>query len=142
LVQEFFRKKGSSNTRFLHKLFNALRISAVDRSHFNLVGVAWLTDRIIKVHKLAFARLLGIKTIDGSFFHKQGNFPSHGFVEIAPADGRATLSAEQLDGVDFDVVRLFVHEAGDFTRECGPDIQTKCAWVNSRRKADEQPKEE
>jgi hypothetical protein len=96
--------------------------------------VAWITDRILKVDKVRFARLLGIRTIEGSLFHKQGNFPSHGFVEIAPEEGRRTLPPELLQDVDFDMVRLMIHGPGDFHRACGPDIMEKCKWFNLRRK--------
>jgi hypothetical protein len=63
-------------SRFLHKLVNALKITELDRSNFSLVGVAWVNDNVIKVDKVKFARFLGIKSVDGSLFHKQGNSPS------------------------------------------------------------------
>jgi hypothetical protein len=133
LVESFFRHKGSAHTRFLHKLFNALRISDVDRAYFNLVGVEWVNDRIIRVDKIKFARLLGLRTPDGALFHQQGNFPSHGFVEITPSESKAMLSPEVLRDVDFDRVRLFVHRPGDFFRGCGSEIEKRCRWENGRR---------
>jgi hypothetical protein len=133
LVESFFRRKCSSQTRFLHKLYNALRISEIDPSYFNIVGVEWVTDRVIRVNKVKFARLLGIRTPDGSLFHQQGNFPSHGFAEISPFEARANISPSHLDGVDFENVRLFVHRSGDFFRGCGPEIEAKCHWQNRRR---------
>jgi hypothetical protein len=45
--------------------------------------VRWVTDCVFLVQKVIFAQLLGVRTIDGSFFHQEGNFPSHGFVELA-----------------------------------------------------------
>jgi hypothetical protein len=134
LVEEFFRRKSGSNTRFVYKLFNALRITNLDSSYFDLVGVAWVTDRILKVDKFRFARLLGIRSIDGSLFHKQGNFPSHGFVELAHEQAMSMVSPELLQDIDFDIVRLMVHEPGDFFRGCGPDVLSKCPWFNSRKK--------
>jgi hypothetical protein len=133
LVNDFFTRKSSASSRFLHKLYNALTIAELDAAYFGLVGVAWVTDRVFKVDKVRFARLLGIKTIDGSLWHKQGNFPSHGFVEVSPADARRNLTPEQLEGVDFDVVRMVTHEANVFTRGVPPDIDERCRW-NGRKK--------
>jgi hypothetical protein len=117
----------------LHKLYNALAITELDPAYFGLVGVAWVTDRVFKVDKVRFAKLLGIRTIDGSLWHKQGNFPSHGFVELSPADARGTLEPEQIQGVDFDIVRLVTHEANAFVRGVPPDIDDGCRW-NGRKK--------
>jgi hypothetical protein len=135
LVTNFFTRKSSASSRFLHKLVNALKIVDEDSAHYDLVGVAWVTDTILKVDKVRFARLLGIKTIDGSLFHKQGNFPSHGFVEICPADARKMLSPQELEGVDFDIVRLITHEAGEFSRGNTPDVEDKCRWKGGKKEA-------
>jgi hypothetical protein len=134
LVDSFFRRKGSARTRFLHKLFNALRITEADPAYFNLVGVRWVTERIIRVDKVKFARLLGLRTPDGALFHRQGNFPSHGFAELTPSEARAVLSAEDCAGVDFDTVRLFVHRQGNFFKGCGEEIEKLCRWENRRRR--------
>jgi hypothetical protein len=133
LVTDFFRRKCSAKTRFLHKLFYAIRISEVDCAYFPLVGVQWESERIIKVDKYKFARLLGIKTIDGSLFHRHGNFPSHGFTEVGPIDARDALGPGAIEDVDFDNVRLVVHGSGAFAKGCGPEIEGQCAWVNTRR---------
>jgi hypothetical protein len=133
LVHNFFRRKSGTQTRFLHKLFNAIRISDTDCSYFNLVGVQWVTDRIIKVDKNKFARLLGIKSVDGALFHKQGNFPSHGFTEVTPTEAQRLVPHEELEDVDFENVRLFVHEGGAFLKGCGSEIERECRWVNIRR---------
>jgi hypothetical protein len=55
-------------------------------------------------------------------------------VEIAPDEARRTLPAEALVGVDFDIVRLFIHEPEHFFRGCGPDMLTKCKFINSRKR--------
>jgi hypothetical protein len=86
-------------TRFLHKLFNALKISEVRPSLYPFVGVQWVTDTILKVDKARFARLLGTKCIDGALFHQQGNFPSHGFAELRIEEARAAIPRELLSDV-------------------------------------------
>jgi hypothetical protein len=137
LVTDFFRKKSSSNSRFLHKLYNALKIYESDPFYAEFLGVEWLTDSVIKVEKAKFARLLGIKSVDGSLFHQQGNFPSHGFVEVSPAEARQLVPPDALVGVDFDDVRLVVHQSGEFRRGCGSDIEERCRWINGRKKGDQ-----
>jgi hypothetical protein len=133
LVKAFFTKKRSQNSRFCHKLVNALKITDCDRNYFNLISVAWVADTVFKVDKVRFARLLGIKAIDGSLFHRQGNFPSHGFVEVDVAEAKQMISREELQGVDFDIVRLMKHESGTFTRGITPHWDNQCRW-NGRMK--------
>jgi hypothetical protein len=134
LITGHFQKKSGSNTRFFHKLYNALKISEADPFYADFVGVEWVNDRVIKIDKKKFARLLGIRTIDGSLFHQQGNFPSHGFREIGPLEAKEILPAEELANVDYDVVRLLVHAPGDFVRGSTPQVFEKCRWINSRQK--------
>ena len=117
LVTEFFQRKSHSNSRFSHKLYNALKISNADPFYSMFLGVEWVTDRVLKVDKKAFARLLGVKTIDGSLFHQQGNFPSHGFIELKASDlPLYEIPPEAIETVDYDNVRLLVHSGGVFVR--------------------------
>jgi hypothetical protein len=134
LVADHFQKKSGSNTRFFHKLYNALKIADFDPFYTEFVGVEWVNERVIKIHKKKFARLLGIRTIDGSLFHQQGNFPSHGFRELGPQEAKAILSPEDLADVDYDVVRLLVHAPGDFVRTSSSQVFERCRWINSRQK--------
>jgi hypothetical protein len=133
LVREFFQKKNSGNTRFLHKLYNALRIAEFDPFYAEFVGLEWVNEKVIRIDKRKFARLMGIKAIDGSLFHQQGNFPSHGFIELGPQNRGEFANPEDLEGVDFDDVRLLVHSTGDFLRSSTPGALEKCRWINSRR---------
>jgi hypothetical protein len=134
LVRDFFQRKSSGNTRFLHKLYNALKISGSDPFYSEFVGAEWVNDRVLKIDKKTFARLLGIKAIDGSLFHRQGNFPSHGFIEIGPTNGRGLVDPNDLASVDHDDVRLLVHEPGKFQRTSTPDVLEKCHWINSKHR--------
>ncbi|OHT14374.1 hypothetical protein TRFO_15304 [Tritrichomonas foetus] len=134
LVSSFFQKRNNSTSRFSHKLFNALRLSTEFPNLTKYIGVEWITPTILKVDKVAFATLLKIKTVDGSLFHQQGNFPSHGFVELTEKEATQQLSAEQLLDVDYETVRLLRHPAGVFKKDCtGNDID-ELKWINSRRK--------
>jgi hypothetical protein len=113
---------------------NALEIVVEDPAYFDLVGVAWLTDTVLNVDEVRFARLLAVRTSDGSLFHKQANFPWHGFAEICHADARKMLSPRELEGVDIDVVRLVTHEAGEFCRGRIPDIEGSAGGMAQARK--------
>lgn len=134
IVSQFFQKKNNANSRFSHKLYNALRITDFDHFYYLFLGVEWVTDTILKVDKKQFARLLGIRTIDGSFFHQQGNFPSHGFVELDPATAQAQLNPKDLEDVDYDNVRLLTHQEGIFVRGCTESVLESCKWVSTKKR--------
>jgi hypothetical protein len=133
LVREFFQRKNNANCRFSHKLFNALQLSQTGAEWAKLVGVSWLNDTILRVDKRAFARLLGIRSIDGSLFHQQGNFPSHGFIEIGAGDVRDMCPADlDLSGVDFENVRLLFHAEKAFRRGCTEGDIDMCRWAGTK----------
>lgn len=115
LVYDFFQRKNSPNCRFLHKLYNALKISSVSDMYAELTGVQWVTSNVIKVSKGQFARLLGIKAVDGSLFHQQGNFPTHGFVELNRDQVQLLCPMLDISTIDFDEIRMVIHQLGLFT---------------------------
>jgi hypothetical protein len=132
-VSEFFQRKNNANCRFSHKLFNALTLGEFKPIYQNFTGVSWLTESILRVDKRVFARLLGIKSIDGSLFHQQGNFPSHGFFEIGSGDHhRFVPPGVDLTGVDFENVRLLIHPRRQFRKGCTSKDIEKCKWANWR----------
>jgi hypothetical protein len=134
VIADFFQRKNNANCRFSYKLFNALRLGELNQVYTQLTGVCWLNDTILRVDKRSFARLLGIKSIDGSLFYQQGNFPSHGFFEIGSGDQRQYCPPDlDLTGVDFENVRLLFHVDGQFRKGCtGKDIED-CRWANWRK---------
>ena len=85
IVIDFFRKKNSSKCLFIFKLYNALKLTEHNPEFIQICGISWYHKTCIRVIPAIFAKLLGIKAIDGSLFHKQGNFTTHGFVEVEPA---------------------------------------------------------
>jgi hypothetical protein len=135
LVRNFFQKKNHATGRFSHKLFNSLKITTEDSFYFEYIGVEWITEDVLKIDKRLFARLLGIKTIDGSLFHQQGNFPSHGFVELSDAEAKRRLPELDLGGIDYESVRLLTHEPGVFTKHCTEDAINRCKWVGPPRRS-------
>jgi hypothetical protein len=46
------------------------------------IGVRLVTDEVIIVEKFMLARLLGMRSVDGSLFHQQETFPSHRSLEL------------------------------------------------------------
>ena len=134
LVTEFFQKRNSSNCRFIHKLFNALQIAKAAPNLCRVLGVEWIAHNILRVDKYAFARLLKIRTIDGSLFHQQGNFPSHGFVELNETQAREMLTQEDLADVDYESVRLLMHKDGLFNRESQARDVDDCKYVSVRKR--------
>jgi len=131
IVSEFFQRKNNVNCRFYHKLFNALQISKYSPDLIPMVGVQWVTDTIFRVNAKAFARLLGIKSIDGALFHQQGNFPSHGFVEISKCDIKNMIPPESVKFVDCVVWKAFYHKTGALKRESSEDELPKCNWTKA-----------
>ena len=134
LVKDFFQRKNSKNSRFYHKLYNSLKIFESDPFYAEYLGIEWINNNVLKVDKQKFARLLGIKTIDGSLFHQQGNFPTHGFVELSTNNAKNFVSERDLVGVDYENVRLLVHQAGVFVRGCTENVIESCRWVNTRKR--------
>jgi hypothetical protein len=133
LVVKFFQRKNNANCRFPHKLFNALALVAHNPAMFNLIGVQWVTDRIFKVDKLIFGRLLGISSIDGGLFHQQGNFPSHGFGEVSGPEIDQLRMSYDLSDVDQDRVRLCYHKGGIFSKASNEDAVTRCKWITDNQ---------
>jgi hypothetical protein len=134
LVTDFFQRKNNGQCRFYHKLYNALRITFVDPDRYLVMGVEWVSQTIFKVDKRIFAQLLGIKAVDGSLFHQQGNFPSHGFLEVDWRQAQESVDPECLAGVDFDDVRLLMHQAGVFVRDATDTDIANCKWVRVRER--------
>jgi len=133
LITDFFQRKNNSNSRFSHKLFNALKLSD-DNRFTKIIGIKWITNEIIQVDKLAFARLLGIKSVDGSLFHQQGNFPSHGFIEVSYQDAKKSCPNLDLKSIDFENIRLLTHSNKIFVKGCSEKDIEECKWANSRSK--------
>jgi hypothetical protein len=129
LVTKFFQRKNNANCRFPHKLYNALVIVERDPAAFNLFGVEWITDQIFKVDKLIFARLLGIGAVDGGLFHRQGNFPSHGFAELTGQEIDPLRAIHDLSDVDQDRVRLMYHRSSGFAKGSNEEAVTRCKWI-------------
>jgi hypothetical protein len=93
------------------------------------LGIQWVTDEIFRVHRTNFARLIGVKTVEGGLFHQQGNFPSHGFVELSFVESDAISRAKGFGPCDLSVVRFMRHATGGFGRySTEASLQDRCKW--------------
>ena len=126
-IINFFQKKNNSNSRFLFKLYNALLIHKNYPELSKYVGVSFKTNELIKVEKRIFGRLIGVKTLDNSLFHQQGNFPSHGFEEVSAAEVSKICPGEVV--INPSEERYLIHKDKVFVKGC-----TESQVVNYRRK--------
>jgi hypothetical protein len=129
IVQTFFQRKSNVSCRFPHKLYNALTLVDKDPKYYDFIGVQWITDRIFKVDKFIFGRLLGLTAIDGGLFHHQGNFPTHGFIELSSAEADALRETCDLSELDLDRVRLLFNPTNAFYRNCDEASIANCKWI-------------
>jgi hypothetical protein len=129
LVLTFFRKRNSLHCKFPFKLVNALALTEKMIGLFPYVGVRWVTDTVLLVEKLVFAQLLGVRTVDGSFFHQQGNFPSHGFIELAFPEAQVIANENGIGEVDSTNMRFLKHGSGLFTRHSAELQIQQLKWV-------------
>ncbi|OHT10079.1 hypothetical protein TRFO_20815 [Tritrichomonas foetus] len=123
VVSDFFQRKNNSHCRFIHKLYNAVKLTEYDSKFIPFVGIQWVNEYVLRINRAVFAKLLGIKAIEGSLFHQQGNFPSHGFVELEPADVR-----KMFPDFDFSIDRLLMHHDRIFVRGCNEEEVIFCKW--------------
>lgn len=129
LVETYFHKRNSSPYRFTFKLYNALVLTEKYPSLLPLIGVTWQTNKVIKIFKTPFSRLIGTRVADNSLFHKQGNFPTHGFQELTSEEAMAqNIDIRQ---IDFDEVRLLIHLDDKFYRHCGEKVINSCIWMRN-----------
>jgi len=133
VVVDFFQRKNNANCRFSHKLFNAIQISKLVPNMLQYTGVEWVGPLVLKVNKKQFARLLGIHSIDGSLFHQQGNFTTHGFNEVGGEEAKSLIGEEAFTAMDFETVRLLIHQQKIFIRDCTEEDLDKCKWVSSKK---------
>lgn len=136
MVETHFQRRNHAPSRFILKLFNALRITDDNPALYQFMGVKWVNDVVICLNKFAFGQLLGISqpSTDGALLNAQGNFTTHGFVEVTRCDHLAQLNVnEDLVAVhrqDDNNCKFLVHAKGLLTRlVTGSDMESyKGGW--------------
>ena len=128
IVADFFQRKNNPYSRFHMKLYNALKLTEQRPDLKNLSGVEWVSPTIFIVNKARFARLLGINSINGSLFHKQGNFPTHGFCVPSQQYIIQQIGEKKYDETDSQECVFLFHKNGIFTQHCSEYDLLKCKW--------------
>lgn len=129
LISDYFRARSSKKLRFEHKLWNALQITKAYPDLVSIIGVIWVNEKVIKVYRDIFGRLLEITRATAALFNIQGSFSSHGFEQINDdqVDNAANLQ-ELLEDVDNSKIRLYFHKAGLFTQLSTENQVNHCKW--------------
>ena len=128
LIATFFRRRNSSNSKFPYKLYNSLRISELCPEFYPHIGIKWVNEDTLWIDREPFARLIGVKTVEGGLFHQQGNFPSHGFIELSFEESEALSKQLGLGKINLSKMRLVRHINGLFTRYCTENDIEFCKW--------------
>jgi hypothetical protein len=123
-----FRQFWRSRHQIFPTNFNALILVERNPGLWHFVGVQWVTDKVFRVDKLIFGRLLRIEKIDGGLFHRQGNFPSYGFRELDTNERGELTRRLGIENVDGDRLRLLYHEGGFFARGVTEELLSRCKW--------------
>ncbi|OHT11570.1 hypothetical protein TRFO_18930 [Tritrichomonas foetus] len=127
IIATFFHARSSAKVRFEHKLWNALQITKNHPTLFSIIGVCWISNTIIKVHKLTFGKFLALKKITSALFTSKGSFPSHGFIEISDLQ----LKSFHLNENDILECRFYTHKDQKFTILSTEEEISKCHWISS-----------
>jgi hypothetical protein len=113
----YFTRRNGLSRQFVFKLHNALRITMKFPQAYEFVGAIWVSPAVIKVNAPAFAALLGVKTVQGALFHKQGSFSRHGFTPVLRHGSADLTTASDCDDVDDYNVRLYTDRSRKFLRD-------------------------
>jgi hypothetical protein len=116
LRKMYFTRRNGIARQFEFKLYNALCITTAFPAAYEFVGAVWVCDRVMKIQASAFANLLGIHTVQGGLFHKQGNFSRHGFDHIFKSSSMELAKMPECEEVDDYQVRLYTDRLNRFVR--------------------------
>ena len=128
ICEEHFQGRSSKKLRFEYKLWNALQITKVYPSLYIFVGVVWLNDKVIKVHRHYFGNLLKLKRPTSALFTSQGSCPSHGFLELSINELKKDYGIEALPN-DFSNCRYFYRPDGTFSSNSTENDVLSCKWI-------------
>ena len=76
----------------------------------------------MKVNGIVFAQLLGIHSVSGGLFHKQGNFSRHHFEQVFLKDHPELNGCPDIADVDDLTIMLFIDLRHRFSREREYDL--------------------
>jgi hypothetical protein len=111
LRQMYFTRRSGVGRQFDFKLYNALCITS------KFPDAVWISPNVTKIHAQPFAKMLGIHTVQGGLFHKQGNFSRYGFSHIFKHVTPEFALSPSCEDVDDYNVRLYTDKSNRFFRE-------------------------
>ncbi|KAK8834611.1 hypothetical protein M9Y10_013194 [Tritrichomonas musculus] len=115
-IVHYFRSRLSKNTMFMYKLYNMLLLTTKVPQLKNVVGVFWVNKFVFCVEREKIARMLGLSEncVNGALFNMQGNFPTHGFIEVTSSNLKEYGLTE--NNIKFQVdVYYYAHKDRSFT---------------------------
>lgn len=123
-----FIGKSCRKVRFEHKLWNALQLTLKHPEMYPLIGVIWISDRVIQVNRLKFGKLLDLAKSTSALFSQHGSFPTHGFIELTFRDVQKMPGVVLAPDRDNEL-RFFMRPDGKFTKGSTPDEIEECRYV-------------
>lgn len=137
VVKKFFQCRRNKNTIFIFKLYNLLLLSDKRPEFADIIGIKWVSNEIFKVNIQKFANVLGLKPVStlGALFHLQGNFPTHGFINVEYNELVKKGILVQNNKYDYKEERYLKHSTGEFVRDLNPEtLYTICRYRNEKKK--------
>lgn len=131
LIDTHFKRRSSKKMPFHLKLFNALQLTTDNPNLVPLLGVKWITDRVFKLYREPFAKIIGVSSVNGSLFNKQGSFPTHGFILVSRFEHQLQVN-EDLSDVDDETIRLYRHNSENFHQNATEEELNSCRWRSPR----------
>ena len=132
LISDYFQQPCGPETRFSHKLFNALQKVLKDPFYSTFFGVEWLNETVLLVVGPLFGFILGMENFETELFGPIGQLALHGFIELNETQALTCVDSSQLENVDFISTKLFLHNAGIFTKSSTQEDIISARWSRKR----------
>ena len=131
LMTSYFRLRTAKHATFQYKLANALKLTASHPDLFRVIGVMWVTDRVIMVNKSILSKLLGVGKATTAIFSTQGVFLTHGFVEVPPACVNPLF--DRIPNYNHGSCKFFTRPDGKFSARSSEDEISVCRYIPPKR---------
>lgn len=136
IIDQFFKIRSTKRLRFEYKLWNALAITKVYPDLYDVIGVLWVSEVIIKVNRTIFGSLIKVASPAAALFNHSGSFATHGFLEISLRQVKGYVPENVVDDVDESIVRLYIHSTNSFTLRSSENDISNCKWVKANSSID------
>lgn len=137
IVNSYFKQNRTQNSTFMLKLYNLLLISINYPILEKALGVRWVNDNVIEVSRSGLVNIFNLRenTVDGSMFHRQGNFSTHKFIEVNESNFQQLGFYEypKMPRIQGDT-KFFMHEPHIFTRRPMTEMELKSIKYSNEAK--------